>query len=169
MKLIPIFLLFTTLSVFSQKTVFDIARSGTLDEIKTLHKQNPDAINAVNENGFSVLILATYRSNNEVANFLIQNVKDVDFTCSLGSALMAATYKSNNVIVQNLLKKGANPNIKDTNGMTSLMLAAQFGNVEIIKLLLAHKADKSLLNNEEKSAFEFAVFSGNNEIIEHLK
>jgi glycine cleavage system H lipoate-binding protein len=35
------------------KSIFDIARSGTVAEVTELMKQNPDIINQVNENGFS--------------------------------------------------------------------------------------------------------------------
>lgn len=162
-------LLFLNFAAFSQKNVFDIARTGSLDEIKILFEENPKAVNEVNENGYSTLILATYRSNNDVAKYLIEVIDDIDYTCSLGSALMAATYKSNTEIVESLLIKGANPDKVDENGQTALMLASQFGNKDIVSLLLEHKADKTILNKEGKSAFEFAVFSGNNEIIELLK
>lgn len=162
-------LLFLNFAAFSQKSVFDIARTGSLDEIKILFEENPKAVNEVNENGYSTLILATYRSNNDVAKYLIEVIDDIDYTCSLGSALMAATYKLNTEIVESLLIKGANPDKVDENGQTALMLASQFGNKDIVSLLLEHKADKTILNKEGKSAFEFAVFSGNNEIIELLK
>jgi uncharacterized protein len=162
-------LLFLNFAAFSQKNVFDIARTGTLDEIKILFEENPKLVNEVNENGYSALILATYRSNNDVAKYLIEVIDDIDYTCSLGSALMAATYKSNTEIVESLLMKGANPDKLDENGQTALMLAAQFGNKDIVSLLIEYKADKTILNKEGKSAFEFAVFSGNNEIIELLK
>ena len=39
----------------------------------------------------------------------------------------------------------------------------------VIKLLLANKADKSLLDNKGKTAFEYAAFSGNEAIINLLK
>jgi ankyrin repeat protein len=57
------------------KSIFDVARSGTVAEVKDMMKQNPDIINQTNESGFSPLILACYRGNVEVAKFLIDNVK----------------------------------------------------------------------------------------------
>ena len=49
------------------------------------------------------------------------------------------------------------------------MYAVQFKNIELVKLLLANKADKSLLDNKGKTAFEYAAFSGNEAIINLLK
>ncbi len=56
------------------KSIFDVARSGTVSEVKELMKQNPDIINQTNESGFSPLILACYRGNTAVAEFLMKNV-----------------------------------------------------------------------------------------------
>lgn len=71
---------FTVMSAQEKaKSIFDIARNGTVAEVKELMKQNPDVINQANENGFSPLILACYRGNIEVAKFLIDHVKDVNY------------------------------------------------------------------------------------------
>ena len=167
--------IFLTLSVlvfsfgFSQTNVFDIARKGTLQEMETLHKTNPDAINQVNEGGNSPLILACYKGNVEVAAFLIKNVKDINFNSPMGTALMAATVKGNVDLVKLLLESKANINATDGNGITALIYAVQFQNHEMVKILVEHKADKNIKNKEGKTAFEFAVFSGNQTIINQLK
>jgi cytohesin len=44
-------------------------------------------------------------------------------------------------MVEKLLKAGANPNAALLSGETALMTAVHTGNVEVVKLLLAHKAD----------------------------
>lgn len=77
------------------KSIFDIARSGTVTEVQELMKQNPDVINQVNENGFSPLILACYRGNTSVADFLIDNVKDVNYKSREGTALAGLAIKYN--------------------------------------------------------------------------
>jgi ankyrin repeat protein len=168
-KLLYIFL-FIGFSAFAQeKTIFDIARNGTIDEMKSLHKANPDIINTINENKSSPLILACYRGNTEVALYLIDNVKDVNYNSEMGTALMAAVVKGKTDLIHTLLHKGANINLTDAQGTTALMYAVQFKNIEIIKLLLAHKADKTKVNKDGKTAFEYAAFSGDEQIINLLK
>ena len=167
-------LVFTALFCFftataQEKNVFDIARSGTLTEIQNLNKSNPDSINSLNESKTSPLILACYRGNIEVARFLIENVKDINYNSDMGTALMAATYKNQPELVKLLLDKKADPNATDTNGTTALSLAVQFKNTELVKLLLDHKADKTIKDNKGKTAFEYAVFSQNEPIINLLK
>ena len=88
------------------KNVFDIARSGTLAEIQDLNKSNPDLINSLNESKTSPLILACYRGNIEVAKFLIENVKDINYTIKDKKEKTAFEYAvfSQNEQIINLLK-----------------------------------------------------------------
>lgn len=167
--LVAVLLLCLFSSQAQDKNVFDIARSGTLTEIQDLYKSNPDLINSLNESRTSPLILACYRGNVEVAKFLIENAKDINYNSDMGTALMAATYKNHPELVKLLLDKKANPNAADTNGTTALSLAVQFKNSPLVQLLLEHKADKTIKDNKGKTAFEYAVFSQNEQIINLLK
>jgi len=167
-----IFLIVFLNSFFSfcqQKDIFLVARSGSVIEMESILKDIPSALNSKNEYGFSPLILACYKSNNDVARYLIENKADLDYVSQEGTALMAATVKGNSKLVELLLLNNANPNLTDEKGTTALMYAVQFKNEEIIQLLLKNKADKTLVNNEGKTAFEFAVFSKNDNIINLLK
>jgi len=167
--LLTISLLVFTYAHAQDKTVFDIARKGTLSEIQDIHKRNPELINAINDNNSTPLILACYRGNIEVAKFLIKYVKDINYGSDMGTALMATTYKNQTELVKLLLENKANPNTTDINGTTALLLAVQFKNIELVKLLLKFNADKTLKDNKGKTAFEYAVFSNNEEIINLLK
>lgn len=65
--------------------------------------------------------------------------------------------KNGTHMIEPLLKKGANPNIQDSYGMTALMYVAQSNNgPECVKLLLEYGADPYLQNNEGKTAFDLA-------------
>lgn len=163
------FFLFVFKMGFSQTNIFDIARTGTVENVKEAMKENPNIINSLNDQGFSPLILASYRGNVAVADFLIKNVKDINGSSPMGTPLMAAVVKGNKEIVQALLKHNADPNLTDSHGTTALIYAVQFKNVDIIKLLLNHKADKSKTDDKGKTAFEYAVFTNDDEIINLLK
>lgn len=151
------------------KSIFDIARSGTVAEVKELMKQNPDIINQTNENGFSPLILACYKGNVEVADFLIDTVKDVNYKSQEGTALAGLSVKYNKALVEHLLKKNANPNIADSTGSTPLFWAVKFGNKELIESLLKYKADKSIKDLQGMTPFEYALQTNNKDIINLLK
>ena len=168
-KTLFIFTILLSFQGIAQKDIFTIARNGTVEEVEEIMKSNPSAINELNDRGFSPLILACYKNNNEVAKFLVDTVEDLDVTTEMGTALMAAVVKGNVEIGTYLLERNANPNLTDSNGITALMYAVQFKNVALVKALLEHKADKTLLDKNGKTAFEYAVFSENKEIINLLK
>ncbi|HEX8561840.1 MAG TPA: ankyrin repeat domain-containing protein [Flavobacterium sp.] len=157
------------LSYGQNSNVFDIARKGTVAEAQMLLDKDPYAFSALSPEGFTPLILACYRGNNDVAAFLISHGSDVNVNSPMGTALMAAVVKGNTEIAKLLLESKAKPDMADANGTTALIYAVKFQNSEIIKLLLTHKADKSLLDKDKKSAFEYATFSGNESIIQLLK
>lgn len=163
------FLSFQIASAQEPLNVFDVARKGTVDQAKALYKQDPKIFNTVNDSGYSPLILACYRGNNEVAKFLIENGSDINGSSSMGTPLMASIVKGNTEVTELLINKKADVNFADANGITALMYAVQFKNVPVTKLLLSHKADKTKVDKTGKTAFEYAVFSNNQEIINLLK
>lgn len=168
--ILAVFLGFSFISAQeTTKSVFDIARSGTVEELKDLMSQNPDVINQTNERGFSTLILACYRGNTEVANFLIDNVKDVNYKSHEGTALAGLAIKYNKDLVEHLLQKKADPNIADANGTTPLFWAVKSGNKELVELLLKYKADKTKKDSMGMTPFEYALQTNNTEIINLLK
>ncbi len=122
--------------------VFDIARKGTVEQIRQLVQSNPKVVNETNKDGFSALILACYRGNNEVAKFLIENGSNINSNSDMGTPLMASVVKGNNEMATFLIEKKANLNLADANGTTALIYSVQFQNIEILELLLKNKADQ---------------------------
>ncbi|GEN69397.1 ankyrin repeat domain-containing protein [Chryseobacterium rhizosphaerae] len=171
-NLILLLMVFLGSLVFAQekaKSIFDIARSGTVTEVQEIMKQNPDVINQTNESGFSPLILACYRGNVEVAKFLIDHVKDVNYKSDEGTALSGLSVKYNKDLVERLLKKNADPNIADTTGYTPLFWAVKFGNKELVELLLKYNADKTKKDSMGMTPFEYALKTDKKDIINLLK
>jgi uncharacterized protein len=164
------FLLLFTNCVFSQNTTcFDVARKGNLTDIILLYKEDNTVIDAIDSKGLSMLILACYRGNDEVAKFLLDKNADVNFVSNYGTALMACVVKGEFEMVDRLLLKGANIDLTDQNGMTALMLAVQFNNAAMVMKLLNFKANKTLKSQQNKTAFEYAVELNHEEIINLLK
>ena len=164
-----LFIFFSALLQAQDKTVFDVARKGTLSEIKAVYDKDKSIVNAIDDKGSSMLILACYRGNHEVAQFLIENGADLNYVSKNGTALMACVFRSEFELVDELLKKNINLDLTDTNGQTALMLAVQFTNVEMVKKLVFAGANKALKCKQDKTAFEYAIFSGDNTIINLLK
>ena len=138
-------------------------------EIKALTKNNPDIINNISKEGYSALTLACYYSNNDVATYLIEHVKDINSKSGYGTPLMAATVKKNSNLVKLLLENNANPNLTDQNNSTALHFSVIFNQQEIIELLMKHKADPNIKDNRGNTALDYAKITNNNKFIQLLK
>lgn len=169
--LFSLFFLVTTSSTYSQEKldVFDIARKGTTEQAKAILKENPNAFNVVNDDGFSPLVLACYRGNNEVAKIVIASGCDINSNSKMGTALMAAIVKENNEIAKLLIEKKANVHSSDANGTTALLYAVQFKNYEMASLLIKSDADYNVKDNRGNSALDYAILANDDKLIEILK
>lgn len=162
------FFLFT-MTVKGQEVAFDLVRNNQLEELKSLVLQDKTTVNQKNKDGFSLLILASYRGNLEIVEFLLKNGAFVNDISQMGTALMAASVKNKLAIAERLIQAGAHVNSTDEAQTSALHLAVQFNNVEMVKFLLNHNADKTKRDAKGKTPFEYAVFSGNETLITLLK
>lgn len=158
-------LLFTFLASAQTKNVFDIARKGNLQEIQKIYKNNPAAIDSVDEKKSSPLLLACYRGNTEVALFLAEKTKNINYNSGMGTALMAAVMSGNTTIVAKLIAVKADLNLADTSGKTALIYATFFNKNDIVKLLLPAGVDKNAKDIDHRTALDYANFNKNTELI----
>lgn len=167
--IICVFFFFSTLfSSFSQESksdIFDIARSGTLMELKELLSKNPKSIDEKNKSGYTPLILACYNENDVVAKYIIDNCNDVNLNSGYGTALMAATIKKNEYLVDYLLKKKADVNISDANGTTALHYAIIFNLNSIAEKLIKAGAKYNLKDSRGNTAKDYAILKNKSELL----
>ncbi len=157
--------LLLSVMMFSQKNIFDVARTGSLEELKELMVINPDTINAISEHGYTPLILAAYNSNDIVAMYLVDKVKDINGSSKYGTPLAAAVFKGRTGIVKTLLNVKANPNIADTNGSTPLHFAVIDRNEDLVRMLVDANADIHFKDKRGNSAVDYAKMTKNENII----
>ncbi len=159
------FLLITLLAHAQVKNVFDVARKGSLQEIQEIYKKNPELVNSVDEKKSSPLILACYRANTEVALFLAEKVKDINYNSGMGTALMAAIMSGDSIIVEKLIQSKANLNLADQGGKTALIYATFFNKNELAKMLIKAGADRNVKDIDARTALDYANFNKNTELI----
>jgi uncharacterized protein len=153
-------LFFTVLGLFScnlfSQTIFDVVRKGDIQVLQQLYTLKPDTINSINENGFTPLIIAVYRYQNEAAKFLLEHGASVNVNSPEGPALLAAVYKNNTEMVEALIKHKANLDLTNEEGVTALMFAAMNNNLKLVNLLLTNGATKNQVSKSGHSAFSYA-------------
>lgn len=153
----------------TQRSIFDISRDGTLEEITKLYNKDSKIINLKNENGYTPLILSCYNSNLEIVKFLVNKVEDINGSSDYGTPLMAAVVKGNVEITKLLLEKNADPNIKDANGTTAAHYAVMFKNYDIVELLVASKADFNVKNVSNQTPLNMAALYKDEKLNKLLK
>lgn len=95
---------------YCAQSIFDLARTGSVKEMQKYLKKHPEHINLISEHGASPFLLAAYRGNNEVAQLLLENGADFNYCYAEGSVIYALIYKNNLVLLEEILRRGANPN-----------------------------------------------------------
>ena len=165
-KYIVLFLLLIANRSLGQNgSIFDVARKGSLAEIELAYKNDSEIINAIDDNKSSVLLLACYRGNTDVALFLADKVKDINYNSGMGTAVMAAVMSGNITILQKLIACKANLDLSDSNGKTALIYATFFNKNEIVKVLLQAGASKQQKDGDNRTALDYATLNKNTELI----
>ncbi|MEA1891767.1 MAG: ankyrin repeat domain-containing protein [Campylobacterota bacterium] len=116
-------------------------------------------INEVNENGESVLACAIRcRCDLDLLMLLIENDADLYDFDDEGVSIFDMSITYNNIdMVQYIIKKGIDVNQTNRRSrFTPLMCAASYGREEIVKILLAHGADKNKTEEKGFTATDFA-------------
>ena len=111
-----------------------------------------------------------YIKNNDiklVKNY-IDSGYDLDKQDNYGyTALILATYYNNVEIVKLLLNAGADINKQNNDGDTALIKAAFKNNKKIIELLLDYYADEFILNDDNKSFYDYLNYENKEYFIQN--
>jgi len=159
--LISVLFLISPPAFAQQKDAFEVARKGTLAEMEILYGENPSITETLNSSKSNLLILAAYYGNLDVALFLCEKTKNIDYNSGRGTALMAAVMNGNLDLVNGLLLHHANTDLIDEDGKTALIYATFFNKNQIATALIKAGANQQLRDHDKKSALDYARFNQN--------
>lgn len=150
-------------SSFFSQTIFDIARTGTEKDMISYLSNHPEHVNLLSDRGSSLLLLAAYYANNDVARVLIDKGAKLNECYSEGSLICALIYKNNIDLLETILKKGAN--INDTCQFEQfgypLHFALTLQRYEIIELLLNYEISLKVLDPKGRTISELLILYKN--------
>jgi ankyrin repeat protein len=151
--------------------MFEAAALGELDRVRLLLAGDGGLANAVAEDGFGPLGLASFFSREPVVRALLAAGARVNEASSNGMRVMplhSAAAAQSVPIARLLLEHGAAVNTRQGGGFTPLMEAAFNGQSEMVELLVRHGADPSMKDDDGKSAADHARAQGHSALAERL-
>lgn len=164
--LIYSFMLLLSINTVKAQDVFSYARANQVTELSGFKPE----VNAVNDQGFTPLVLAVYNNSYDAAKWLLENGAQPDLKDRSGNtALMGAAFKGHYEMADLLLSYKAGIDVQNHNGATALIFASTFGRNNMVKLFLEHKADKNIKDNRGNSALNHAIMQNNEEGIRLLE
>jgi ankyrin repeat protein len=148
------------LAADEQLTAPEAAAFGRIDRLRELLAAGK-AANAWSDDGFSALHLAVFGRQEDAVRLLIEHGADLEApsrheTMSGIRPLHTAVFVRAPRLVELLLEAGADVNSREEGRETALLNAAQNGDVEVARVLLAHGADPSLGDRQGRRPLDLA-------------
>lgn len=142
--------------------IFDVVRAGDTARLKALLAAEPGLANARNERGHSPVMIAQYHHKPETVAVLLDARPELDIfdAASVGQTGRVAELLDRDPTLLKALS---------ADGFAPLGLAAFFGQVETVKLLLARGADPKAKHAMDASAIGLAAMKGHHEVLKLLK
>lgn len=143
------------------------AHDGKIDEVRQAIESGIDVHQADPQLALTALHMAAYNGHSEIVRLLLDQDVEVDPRDHEGKTpLIHACTGPFPETVQVLIDAGADVNAREsTEAFTPLMMGAGLGNLEVVKVLLEHDADKTLTDDDGETALDHARNSGHAEIV----
>lgn len=143
--------------------------------LRSLYTNHDDITRLLVEAGANLNLENNYRHSPMFVAVERQKGEFVDLFITAGAQaginsdnLFRWVTKRNNLGVLAMLKGGVNPNVKNEQGNTPLIIAASIGDVEAVRNLLAYRADPNSANNDGNTPLIYAARYNQPQIIYEL-
>jgi ankyrin repeat protein len=129
-------------------------------------------LNNHNKEGFTVLLqsISQKTKKENLVDELIKAGVDVN-VCHREDGYNPLSFAAQNqdlVLINKLIAAGANPDIRNKEGVTALMLAASHGFLQSVKELVKLGADLNITDKQGRTALNYAISQNQHEVVKFL-
>ncbi|KAE9370538.1 ankyrin, partial [Stipitochalara longipes BDJ] len=131
------------------------------------------SINQQDAGGYTALSLAVLGGLNDIVKEILDFDEILVDTTEHGvkqTALMLAAERNHHEIVELLLRRGAKPNLKNSNGKTAILRAVEEGGLEVVSKMVEPQWEVNIfcLDEDNRTLLHGAVEQENTEILRIL-
>ncbi|MBU0632763.1 ankyrin repeat domain-containing protein [bacterium] len=144
------------------------ARVGRVTIVKAVLKCKPDA-DIKNKRGNTALSIAIAKNHMLSVTLILDYKKETAKQKKQKSVINDMIKKDDIAAFKILIRRGADVNAKDKNGVTLLHVAAKYRAKKIVKYLLENGADVKIHDNEYRDTLYYARFGRDTEIINMIR
>lgn len=166
-----------TTQIERNEQLLQAVESGDIEQVRRVLTGGA-VVNARTKSGLTALSLAVIRGYDDIALLLIEKGASLDARDRSGdrenrhpgnSPVHYAAIYGRTRVLKAMLDRGVSPNLRDRNGRTLLMLAAENGHLDTVRLLLQRGADPNARSVFSETALDAARRSGNPAIVRLLQ
>ncbi|MDD4154577.1 MAG: ankyrin repeat domain-containing protein [Bacilli bacterium] len=149
----------------------DACKCGDKAQVDMMLEEEPELAYIKDKKGNSVLFHAVANGHVSIVESLLRITRqpdDVESEKGFTPLLVAAT-NGHMAIVRVLLEHGANPNLRNFDGVTALHNAVFENQIDVVKLLLEHGADPDIQDRLNNTPVDLARTGSNSKLIQLFK
>ena len=153
---------------FCTAVFINSCKSGDETQVHKMLEEKPELAYIRDKKGISALFYAVANGDSGIVDALLRITRqpdDVEPEKGLTPLNVAAT-NGRIALVSLLLKYGANPNLRNFDGVTSLHNAVFEKEIEIVRLLIENGADPTIRDRLGNTPLDLALRSGDSQLIQ---
>ena len=153
-------------------TIHEACAAGLTQQVQFMVEQKPEVINELSSHGFYPLGIAAHFGKEDIVRILLRNHANPNSSSQNGFQvfpLHAALGNQQDIIAKMLIEAGAEVNVVQSSRITPLHIAAQYGNIDMIIILLENGANIAIQTDQGQTASDLAADRGFKEIAEILR
>jgi len=151
------------------KSIDNAVIGGDVANVRSLLVADPALINAMDNYGFTPLMVAAQIGHPDVVELLLERGAAIEAKDNKEfTALIYAASEGHPDVVKLLLERGAAVNARNYQGATSLSFAASKGHVDVVMLLLEKGAEVDAKDNVGRTPLMLAALNGHVDVVVRL-